>query len=102
MSQGYRPSRSRRNLYRDWASRRSLSRGRRRGFALRLLLGEVADVVTTGQRVLPRKADLLAYPFRFPDIDGALTEVLAATAQPPSGTRERRQVRNEVRQGPQS
>jgi uncharacterized protein len=45
------------------------------GFALKLLLGEVADVVTNGQRVLPRKALALGYPFRYPTIDGALAEL---------------------------
>ncbi len=47
---------------------------------LRLLLGKVASVVTTGQRVLPRKALELGYVFKFPDIDGAMTDVLAAKA----------------------
>jgi uncharacterized protein (TIGR01777 family) len=46
-------------------------------FALRLLLGEVADVVTSGQRVLPKKAEKLGYAFRFSDINGALKDVLA-------------------------
>src|SRR5262249_10815781 len=45
--------------------------------ALRLLLGEVADVVTTGQRVLPRKALALGYQFRFPTIDAALRDLFA-------------------------
>lgn len=46
------------------------------GFALRLALGEVADVVTKGQRVLPKKALALGYTFRFPTIDQALADVL--------------------------
>jgi uncharacterized protein (TIGR01777 family) len=41
-------------------------------FMLRVILGEVANVVTTGQRVLPRRALELGYTFRFPEIDGAL------------------------------
>jgi uncharacterized protein len=45
--------------------------------ALRLLLGEVADVVTTGQRVLPRKAPALGYQFQFPTIDMALRDLFA-------------------------
>jgi uncharacterized protein (TIGR01777 family) len=49
-------------------------------FALRLLLGEVANVVTTGQRVAPAKAGTLGYSFQFPDIDGALKNVLAEEA----------------------
>jgi uncharacterized protein (TIGR01777 family) len=47
------------------------------GFALRLALGEVASVVTTGQRVLPQKAVALGYQFRFPDIETALSDMLA-------------------------
>ena len=47
------------------------------GFGLRLLLGEVAEVIVNGQRVLPRKALALGYKFRFPQIDAALTDVLA-------------------------
>ena len=45
------------------------------GFALKLLLGEAADVVTNGQRVLPRKALALGYTFRYPTLDGALAEI---------------------------
>ncbi len=46
-------------------------------FALRVMLGQVAQVVTTGQRVLPRRAQELGYTFRFPQIDEALRDVLA-------------------------
>ena len=46
-------------------------------FALRLALGEVARVATTGQRVLPRQAQELGYTFRFPTIDAALSDILA-------------------------
>ena len=45
-------------------------------FALRLALGEVAQVVTTGQRVLPRRAEALGYAYRFADVVAALTDVL--------------------------
>jgi hypothetical protein len=34
-------------------------------------LGQVAEVVTTGQRVLPRKALSLGYRFKFPEIEAA-------------------------------
>ena len=40
-------------------------------FALKLMLGEVADVVTNGQRVMPRKALETGYRFRFADVDSA-------------------------------
>lgn len=46
-------------------------------FALRLALGEVADVVAQGQRVLPQRALACGYAFRFPTIDAALGEILA-------------------------
>src|SRR5205085_11798129 len=45
-------------------------------FGLRLLLGEVAGVITTGQRVLPKRALGLGYQFRYPDIDSALRQLL--------------------------
>ncbi len=46
-------------------------------FALRIMLGEVADLVTTGQRVVPRRALELGYYFRYPMLDAALADVLA-------------------------
>jgi NAD dependent epimerase/dehydratase family enzyme len=45
-------------------------------FALRLALGEVADVIATGQRVLPKRALALGINFRFPTIDIALADIL--------------------------
>jgi uncharacterized protein (TIGR01777 family) len=47
-------------------------------FALRLGLGEVADVITTGQRVLPRRALALGYQFKYPTIDAALRQLVSA------------------------
>ncbi len=44
--------------------------------ALRLALGEVAGLVTNGQRVLPRRAKTLGYQFRYPDIDSALRQIV--------------------------
>ena len=48
-------------------------------FALKLMLGEVADVVTNGQRVLPRKALETGYRFRFAEIGAALKDLLSTT-----------------------
>jgi uncharacterized protein (TIGR01777 family) len=45
-------------------------------FAIRLMLGEVAEVVTHGQRVLPKKAEKLGYAFKFPTLDAALHDTL--------------------------
>jgi uncharacterized protein (TIGR01777 family) len=47
------------------------------GFALRLALGEVADLVLTGQRVLPKRALGLGYDFQFPTVDAALADIVA-------------------------
>jgi uncharacterized protein (TIGR01777 family) len=49
------------------------------GFMLRLGLGEVADVVTNGQKVLPRQALAAGYAFRYPTIDAALAQILAGS-----------------------
>ncbi len=46
------------------------------GFALKLMLGEVAEVILTGQRVLPKRAQQLGYPFLFPTLDAALADIL--------------------------
>jgi uncharacterized protein (TIGR01777 family) len=47
------------------------------GFMLRVMLGEVAGVVLTGQRVLPRRAVELGYTFKYPEVEGALANLLA-------------------------
>jgi uncharacterized protein (TIGR01777 family) len=45
-------------------------------FGLHLMLGEVAGVITTGQRVLPKRPTALGYQFKFPQIDAAFQDVL--------------------------
>ena len=55
---------------------------------LRLMVGEVASVITTGQRVLPKKALELGYRFKYPHLEQALRDVVAyvapkAAAAPP-------------------
>jgi uncharacterized protein (TIGR01777 family) len=45
-------------------------------FVLRVGFGEVAEVLSTGQRVLPRRALALGYAFKFPTIDAALADIL--------------------------
>ncbi|MDA8234089.1 MAG: TIGR01777 family oxidoreductase [Clostridia bacterium] len=45
-------------------------------FVLRLALGEMAEMVLYGQRVLPRKALEAGFEFRYPSAEEALTAVL--------------------------
>lgn len=45
-------------------------------FALRLALGKMSEMVLTGQKVLPRRAQLLGYEFRFNKLDKALEDTL--------------------------
>jgi len=51
---------------------------------LRLMLGEVAGVIATGQRVVPAKALALGYSFKYPHLEGAL-RALTAPARPEAG-----------------
>jgi len=48
------------------------------GFLLQLGLGEVAEVVVRGQKVLPKRASSLGYSFRFPELLPALRDLLAS------------------------
>jgi NAD dependent epimerase/dehydratase family enzyme len=43
----------------------------------RLLLGEAADVVLTGQHVVPRRATESGFRFSFPEIEPALRDLVA-------------------------
>jgi uncharacterized protein len=42
------------------------------GFAVKLLYGEMASVVITGARVVPRRLQELGYEFRRPELEPAL------------------------------
>jgi uncharacterized protein (TIGR01777 family) len=44
--------------------------------ALRIVLGEVAGVVTAGQRVVPKKALELGYAFKYPTVESALAQII--------------------------
>jgi len=46
------------------------------GAALRLMYGEMAEIVTTGARVMPAKALVLGYEFAYPKLEGALRSAL--------------------------
>jgi uncharacterized protein (TIGR01777 family) len=52
------------------------------GLALRLLYGKMASLITTGARVMPAKALVSGYRFRYTDIDEALRAALTR-ARPP-------------------
>ena len=45
------------------------------GFALRLLFGEMATVLLTGQHALPIKLQQMGFTFRFPTLDAALSDL---------------------------
>ena len=45
--------------------------------ALRVLIGEAGTLVTTGQRVLPKRALELGYSFQYPTLEAALDQILA-------------------------
>jgi uncharacterized protein (TIGR01777 family) len=47
------------------------------GFAVKVLYGEMASMVTTGARVVPKKLEDLGYEFRHPDLDEALRDATA-------------------------
>ena len=46
------------------------------GFALRLLFGEVASVVLTGQRVIPKRLQEAGFTFQFGNLESALRDLL--------------------------
>jgi len=47
------------------------------GLAIRMLYGEMAQIVVTGQRAVPERAQALGFRFAHPDLDEALRSALA-------------------------
>lgn len=47
------------------------------GFALRAIVGEMAEILLTGQKVLPQRSLDQGFKFRFPTLEAALADVLA-------------------------
>jgi len=45
--------------------------------ALRLLYGDMSEIVTTGQRAVPRRLEQLGFMFRYPQLEPALRDVLS-------------------------
>jgi uncharacterized protein len=50
------------------------------GAALTLLYGEMAEMVTTGQRAVPARLEQIGFSFRHPDLEPALRDVLGKPA----------------------
>ena len=46
-------------------------------FALKLLFGEMSEILLASQRVIPAAAEAAGFRFRFPELGGALANVLA-------------------------
>jgi uncharacterized protein len=46
-------------------------------FGLRLVLGEMADSLTSGARVMPERAERAGFRFRYPNLEVALRDLLA-------------------------
>lgn len=46
------------------------------GFALKIILGEMSDLILTGQNVSPQKALDLGYQFHFPTVEEALKDIV--------------------------
>jgi uncharacterized protein (TIGR01777 family) len=47
------------------------------GFAVRLLYGEMADIVVTGRRAVPERPQALGFAYAHPQLDEALRSALA-------------------------
>ena len=45
-------------------------------FALKLLFGEMSEILLASQRVLPAAAEAAGFKFRFPELGGALEDLL--------------------------
>ncbi|MBD2104621.1 TIGR01777 family oxidoreductase [Leptolyngbya sp. FACHB-261] len=46
-------------------------------FALELLLGDAAQIVLEGQRVLPKQTQAVGFQYQYPEINGALQQVVS-------------------------
>lgn len=46
------------------------------GFALKLTVGEMAKILLTGQRVIPKKLEESGFEFEYPELEQALTQIL--------------------------
>lgn len=46
------------------------------GFALKIVMGEMAHILLTGQRVVPHKLEESGFEFKYPELEPALTQIL--------------------------
>ena len=46
------------------------------GFVLKLIMGEFGNVLLQGQKVLPRRLFSLGFQFQFPELEGAIENLL--------------------------
>ena len=46
------------------------------GFALKLVFGDMSEILLEGQRALPKKLQEAGFRFHFPDLDEALSDVI--------------------------
>jgi len=53
-------------------------------FALRIVLGKVAQILTSGQRALPRAALANGFTYAYPDVDGALADLVGEPEAAPA------------------
>jgi uncharacterized protein (TIGR01777 family) len=53
-------------------------------FALKLLFGEMSEILLASQRVLPAAAEAAGFKFRFPELGGALEDLLVSSRPPGS------------------
>jgi uncharacterized protein len=61
--------------------------------ALKLVVGEFAEVLLASQRVVPRVAECIGYQFRHPELAGALRAILDRNASAESSPPEREAAR---------
>jgi NAD dependent epimerase/dehydratase family enzyme len=47
-------------------------------FALKLLFGEMSEILLASQRVLPAAPEAAGFKFRFPELGGALKDLLGS------------------------
>jgi uncharacterized protein (TIGR01777 family) len=53
------------------------------GFMMKVIMGEFGDILLKGQKVLPDRISKMGYTFQFPDIQGALEDLIAASSNYP-------------------